>query len=181
MIQKNLSVYSAQNLVLIHADIHADEVLRESRIEKKNVEMNYRNYESKIVEKYGVTLDGWPSGIPQVCNPSMVRGRVLLERLLHSLESGQCQWVVLTDDELEARKKDKQAHFECGEEVYKPHRSTTRARRTEGVKSAEIIDDEDEDNDNNGSATGRDNGPVRSNGDSDDGGSDGGDNNMDDE
>jgi hypothetical protein len=92
--------------------------------------------------------------------------------------------VVLTDGELEARKKDNQAHFEHGEEVYKPRKSTTRARRTEGVKSAEIIDDEDnedEDNNNDGSANGRDNGPVRSNGDSDDGGSGGGDNNMGDE
>jgi hypothetical protein len=66
MIQEKLGAYSAQKLALIHADIYADEVLCESRIEKKNIEMNYRNYESKIMEKYGVTLKGWPSGIPQV-------------------------------------------------------------------------------------------------------------------
>ena len=87
----------------------------------------------------------------------------------------------MTDDELEARKKNNQAHFERGEEVYKLHRSTTQARRTEGVKSAEIIDDKDKGNDNDGSVNGHDNGPVRSNSDSDDGGSDGGDNNMDNE
>ena len=72
MIQEKLGVYSAQNLALICADIYADEVLHESHIEKKNVEMNYCNYKSKTVEKYGVTLEGWPNGIPQVCNLSMV-------------------------------------------------------------------------------------------------------------
>ena len=91
-------MYSAQNLALICADIYADEVFHESHIEKKNIEMNYCNYKSKIVKKYGMTLESWPNGIPQVCNLSTVRGRVLLERLLHSLELGQCWWVVLTNN-----------------------------------------------------------------------------------
>ena len=80
--------------------------------------MNYRNYEGKIVEKYGVELKGWPTGNPGVCNPATLGGRPQLEKLLTALESGQCHWVVLTDDELEERKKRNQMREERGEQVY---------------------------------------------------------------
>ena len=49
-----------------------DEILHDTQIKKKTVHMNYRNYEGKIIEKYGVALTGWPKDIPQVCNPLLV-------------------------------------------------------------------------------------------------------------
>ena len=52
--------------------------------------MNYRNYEGKIVEKYGVQLKGWPSSKSGICNPATLGGRQQLEKLLAALESGQC-------------------------------------------------------------------------------------------
>jgi hypothetical protein len=93
----------------LHSDLLTDEILRENNIKKKGVEMNYCNYEGKIMEKYSVALKGWPTGIPGVHNPSAVGSWPMVEKLLSTLESSQCHWVVLTEDELEARKKDNQA------------------------------------------------------------------------
>jgi hypothetical protein len=108
--------------------------------------MNYRNYEGKIVEKYGVELKGWPIG-SGICNPGTLGGRPQLEKLLSALESGQCNWVVLSDDELEERKRHNQAREDCGEQVYCPHKSATRRTDPKGAKSAETIDDEEEEHD----------------------------------
>ena len=111
--------------------------------------MNYRNYKGKIVEKYGIALTGWPTDIPQVCNPSAVGGRPLLEKLVRALESGRCQWVSLTDDELDARKKENHAREKHGEMVYRPRKSTVQCqRRTE--KSSKTVDDGDETDDRSG-------------------------------
>ena len=65
-----------------------------------------------------VKLRGWPTGNPGVCNPATLGRCPQLEKLLAALESGQCRWVVLTDDKLEEGKKDNQQCEECGEQVY---------------------------------------------------------------
>jgi hypothetical protein len=114
--------------------------LLDNRIEKKKVEMNYRNYEGKIVEKYGVELKGWPDSKSGICNPATLGGRQQLEKLLAALESGHCHWVVLSEDELNERKKYNQAREERGEQVYRPRKSANHHR---GAKSAETIDDEE--------------------------------------
>ena len=114
----------------------------DNRIEKKSVEMNYRNYEGKIVEKYGVELKGWPTS--KICNPATLGGRPQLEKLLAALESGQCHWVVLTGNDMEERKKQNQAREERGEQVYRPRKSAVRHSNPKGAKSAETIDDDDE-------------------------------------
>jgi hypothetical protein len=85
--------------------------------------MNYRNYEAKIVEKYGVEIQGWPTSKPGICNPATLGGRAQLEKLLAALESGKCHWVVLSDGELDERKKQNQAREERGEQVYQPRKS----------------------------------------------------------
>jgi hypothetical protein len=106
--------------------------------------MNYRNYEGKIVKKYGVALKGWTSSIPKVCNPSTVSGWPILEKLLSTLQLGHCRWVLLTDDKLEERKEANIAQENCGEEVYKPQKSTARMDNAKGLKSQEIIDESED-------------------------------------
>jgi hypothetical protein len=136
--------------------------------------MNYRNYEAKIVEKYGVALTGWPSEIPRVCNPSTVGGRVLLEKLFRALELGECHWIVLSDDELEARRKENVAKEKRGEMVYQPRKSSS--RRKKGEKSREMIDEDDEEgsgsdsHDSDGDGNGDGDGDGGGNGDGDDSG-----------
>ena len=105
--------------------------------------MNYRNYEGKIVEKYGVELKGWPSSKSGICNPATLGGRQQLEILLAALESGRCHWVVLSEDELAERKKQNQAREERGEQVYRPRKSANHHSNPKNAKSAETINEED--------------------------------------
>jgi hypothetical protein len=123
--------------------------LHDNCIEKKSVEMNYRNYEGKIVEKYSVELKGWPASKSRICNPALLGGRQQLEKLLAALESGQCHWVVLTEDELEDRKRHNQACEERGEQVYRPRKSANHhtSSNLKGAKSTETIEDSDEEDD----------------------------------
>ena len=108
--------------------------------------MNYHNYEGKIVEKYGVELKGWPSSKSGVCNPATLGGCQQLEILLAALESGQCHWVVLTEDELEERKRLNWAQEERREQVYRPRKSANHKQsKPKGAKSAETIRDEETD------------------------------------
>ena len=65
--------------------------------------MNYSNYELKIVELYGVALEGWPGR--NICNPSSIGHRVDLESLHQSLAGGICKWVKLTEEQSDARMK----------------------------------------------------------------------------
>jgi hypothetical protein len=100
--------------------------------------MNYNNYESKIVEMFGVALIGWPAG--PVRNPGSIGGRPQVTALLEKLQSGTCYWTKLTEDELDQRISDNQARAAAGEPIYKPRRS----RKPKG-KSAAVIEDSDED------------------------------------
>jgi hypothetical protein len=94
---------------ILHSDFPINEILCENNIKKKGADMNYCNYERKIIEKYSVTLKGWLTRIPGVCNPSAVGSLPMLEKLLSTLESSQHCWVVLSEDKLETKKKDYQA------------------------------------------------------------------------
>jgi hypothetical protein len=121
-----------------------DEILQKGgiRIGKKAVEMNYRNYQLKIVEKYGIELQGWPTSICEVCNPSNVGARAHLDQLSRVLESGACGWVILSEEELLERKKKNQVREARGEQVYRPRKSSRKSGPSK--KSAETIDDDEE-------------------------------------
>lgn len=79
----------------------------EDILEAKNnpctdIRMNYPHYEDKIVKALGVALDGWPI-------EGCVRNPGLLTRndaavLEDALRKNRCQWVILSPDELAARK-----------------------------------------------------------------------------
>ena len=109
--------------------------------------MNYDNYERKIVESLGVALVNYP--FLKVENPAKVAGgRKSLETLLSVLESGTCKWVMLSADELEARKRANHERHEAGGEVYKPRKAPARkqaASRTVAPKTAEHVESSDED------------------------------------
>jgi hypothetical protein len=104
---------------------------------KKNVS-NYNNYEGKIVETFGVALEGWPKGVVQ--NPGSVGWRPQVTVLLKALQSSTCHWTKLTANELDQRILDNQAQAAAGEPVYKPRRG----RKPKG-KSATVVEDSDED------------------------------------
>ncbi|KAI0056619.1 hypothetical protein BV25DRAFT_1832039 [Artomyces pyxidatus] len=82
------------------------------------VSMNYTNYERKIVEQYGVELQGWPvpKG-PQHQNPGDLN-RVSVLALRDALRAGQCKWVSLSSTDLAARKASNATRQANGEQVY---------------------------------------------------------------
>lgn len=64
--------------------------------------MNYPHYEDKIVKPLGVVLDGWPiEGC--VRNPGLLtcNDAAILE---DALCNNRCKWIILSPDELAARK-----------------------------------------------------------------------------
>jgi hypothetical protein len=67
-----------------------------------NTRMNYPHYEDKIVKPLGVVLDGWPIE-GSVCNPGLLSRNdgAILE---NALCNNRCKWVILSPDELAARK-----------------------------------------------------------------------------
>ncbi|KAG1719408.1 hypothetical protein EDD22DRAFT_963254 [Suillus occidentalis] len=106
---------------------------------KKKVQMNYDNYEGKIVETYGVALENFPG---TVRNPGKIGQREDLINLYDLLFKGTCSWTKLANDELVARiakNKERQAH---GEQIYKARK---RQEKASIAKSAEMVEDTDED------------------------------------
>ncbi|KAI0060328.1 hypothetical protein BV25DRAFT_1917933 [Artomyces pyxidatus] len=106
-----------------------DEILfQKFRHTPGSVEINYSNYEGKIVERYGVDLTPWPLE-GRVRNPGDLK-RAEVDRLWNALSGGHCRWVTLTRGELDVRIACNQARQDAGENVYK-------ARRAPKKKNAE--------------------------------------------
>ncbi|KAF8583849.1 hypothetical protein K439DRAFT_1617192 [Ramaria rubella] len=101
------------------------------------VTMNYDNYERKV-EEWGAELKGWPS--EKVVNPGKLGSQANIRKLLHALKTKQCQWTLLSDDEVEERIAANLAHEEAGETVYK-HRKTVMSKKK--ALSAETIEDDE--------------------------------------
>ncbi|KAG2121550.1 hypothetical protein BD769DRAFT_1361244, partial [Suillus cothurnatus] len=57
-----------------HLQDELDYILRENKITDRKITMNYTNYKHSIVERYSVTLQGWPSALLPVRNPSCIGG-----------------------------------------------------------------------------------------------------------
>jgi hypothetical protein len=137
LIQEGLGKY-AHALDICKTHICVDEILHENNLIKGKILMNYDNYELKIVERHGVALEGWPSG--RVQNPGKVGGRRDIMRLFDALSSGSCHWVVLTEQQIDKRKKHNQEREDRGETVYKARRAHT--KKTKDFKSPAVVDND---------------------------------------
>jgi len=110
--------------------------------EKAGHQMNYTNYEGKIVERFSVALNGWPCKC-LVSNPNKLGGCMELSKLLHALQTKCCKWLRLSEEEL---KEHKSVNIEChksGELVYKPRHKIGGEKnkaRTSAFTSPETID-----------------------------------------
>jgi hypothetical protein len=67
----------------------------EMMLNKKNVTMNYINYDRAIVEKYKAKLVGWPKGL-KFANPSAIGTVDDIRALRNALKTGECKWIALT-------------------------------------------------------------------------------------
>jgi hypothetical protein len=66
---------------------------------KKDITMNYSNYETSIVETYGVRLVGWPLGVKFV-NPSNIGTVGDIRKLWDALKACTCYWAALSSAEV---------------------------------------------------------------------------------
>ena len=111
--------------------------------------MNYTNYKGKIVERFGVALNGWPCKC-LVSNPNKVGGHIELSKLLHALQAKCCKWSKLSEEELQEHKSVNMDCHKSGEIIYKPHHKVGSARNkahTLAFASAETIELDAGDND----------------------------------
>ncbi|EKM49344.1 uncharacterized protein PHACADRAFT_106988, partial [Phanerochaete carnosa HHB-10118-sp] len=66
--------------------------------------MEYVNYETQIIQRYGVVLVGWPKDLPFVNPNDLTNNLTTLELLLQALNNGTCHFIRPTDAELSQRK-----------------------------------------------------------------------------
>ncbi|KAF7976739.1 hypothetical protein HWV62_5712 [Athelia sp. TMB] len=111
------------------------EGLQEAVIKKNELEgfddgevpaqMNYDNYESRIVCKWGVELIGWTE--ETIENPAKITTTLGLRRLLVALEKKDCYWCILAPEVLAVRVNEMLKRVEEGKE------KTRKKRKDAGV------------------------------------------------
>jgi hypothetical protein len=67
----------------------------------KKLKMNYTNYETSIVQAYGVQLINWPLD-GGVVSPSQITNTANMCKLCNALKAGECRWKQLTAAEMQA-------------------------------------------------------------------------------
>ncbi|KAG1786352.1 uncharacterized protein HD556DRAFT_1248400 [Suillus plorans] len=85
---------------------------------KKDIMMNYSNYETAIVETYGVRLVGWPQGV-NFTSPSNIGTVGDIRRLRDALKARMCYWTTLSPAEVKAHTAELDARRSAGEVVRK--------------------------------------------------------------
>ena len=88
--------------------------------------MNYHNYDTAVVETYGVRLVGWPEGV-KFANPSTIGTVPEAHKLRDALRGGSCFWKKLSKSELEHFITDLDARRAAGETVRKPRKKRSDA------------------------------------------------------
>ncbi|KAG6809766.1 hypothetical protein H0H92_014805 [Tricholoma furcatifolium] len=81
---------------------------------RKKINMQYERYAVEIVEKHGVELQGWPTGI-KFRSPASISATEELTSLRDALACGECRWVKLNRKEIDARTKERKEKIASGE------------------------------------------------------------------
>ncbi|KAF8545858.1 hypothetical protein OG21DRAFT_1428500, partial [Imleria badia] len=108
---------------------------------KKNLCMNYENYEVSIVETYGLgvqvqqlQLVSWPPSITFTC-PSKISMVGEMRKLHDALSSGQCFWKRLSSSERMLFGAGLDMRHSTGEQVKKPHKKHSDAGKSRKRKA----------------------------------------------
>ncbi|KAG2034068.1 hypothetical protein BDR03DRAFT_825687, partial [Suillus americanus] len=81
--------------------------------------MNYSNYETSIVETYGVCIVGWPDGVKFI-SPSNIGTVGDIRKLRDALKAHTCYWATLSPVEVKAHASKLATRCSAGEVVRKP-------------------------------------------------------------
>jgi hypothetical protein len=103
--------------------------------------MNYVNYKSDVVLRYGVILEGWPEGVDFACPSKLGNNLSVLNRLKDAVVSGSCKFRPLTTAEHRSYEEEYQQQVASGELVI-PSRKT---RKDRGKKRTREVLSEPED------------------------------------
>lgn len=95
--------------------------------------MNYVNYDTRIVLKLGVKLEGWT--YTEMVTPLAIDDLGDIRALLEALRGNYCRWVKLTDDEVRRHKRDITAREERGEEVGRKRKARSDKGTVKGPRS----------------------------------------------
>ncbi|KAG1837872.1 hypothetical protein C8R48DRAFT_622607, partial [Suillus tomentosus] len=93
--------------------------------QNQNIGMNYHNYETAIVETYGVRLVGWPHGVNFI-SPSNIGTVGDIRKLRDALKARTCYWTVLSPAEIKAHTAELEARCSAGDVVRKPRKKVFR-------------------------------------------------------
>ncbi|KIN96911.1 hypothetical protein M404DRAFT_161846 [Pisolithus tinctorius Marx 270] len=112
---------------------------------KRNIVMNYLNYEHSIILAYGVKLVGWPTDVKFV-NPSSIGIISEVIRLRDALRSGTCFWKKLSKRERQEFSAQWESRVIAGEAVLKSHKKRADAgvsRKHKAPSGAELSTDKE--------------------------------------
>jgi hypothetical protein len=88
--------------------------------------MNYNNYETSVIETYGVRLVGWPHGV-KFTSPSNIGTVGDICKLWDALKARTCYWTVLSPAEVKAHASELDTRCSAGEVVWKPRKKCSDA------------------------------------------------------
>ncbi|KAG1819863.1 uncharacterized protein BJ212DRAFT_1267596 [Suillus subaureus] len=88
---------------------------------KKNIAMNYNNYQTAVVETCAIQLIGWPGSIKFI-NPSNIGTIGDIHKLHDVLKDKTCYWTALTPTEVKAYMAELDVCCSAGNIVHQPHK-----------------------------------------------------------
>jgi hypothetical protein len=97
----------------------------------KTVQMNYANFNSKIILPYRCTIVGWTG---KFVNPSEIGSIEELRTLYDAWASGAARWIRLTAAQVKKHKTDIEEQIERGEMVVKVRKRRSDAGQSRGGK-----------------------------------------------
>ncbi|KAK0457965.1 uncharacterized protein EV420DRAFT_1270943 [Desarmillaria tabescens] len=126
-----------------------------------NLRMNYVNYETDIVARHHVKIDGWPIGI-KFESLSNLKNLQDLRRLRDALKTTACKWVSMSQAQIDRHAKELERCEEAGEIIKKkrqersdahttkPKNAAKRKKRTRNMDNNSKSDEHEEREDSNG-------------------------------
>ncbi|KAG1724059.1 hypothetical protein EDB19DRAFT_1644824 [Suillus lakei] len=105
---------------------------------KKDIAMNYNNYNTAIIETYAVQLVGWPPGINFI-SPSNIGTVGEIWRIHDALKARTCYWTTLTPAEVKTHTTNLNECRSAGEVVKKPRKKRSDAGTSRKHKAPSTV------------------------------------------
>ncbi|KAG1777848.1 hypothetical protein EV702DRAFT_968727 [Suillus placidus] len=105
---------------------------------KKDITMNYNNYNTAIIETYAVQLVGWPPGINFI-SPSNIGTVGEIWRIRDALKACTCYWTTLTPAEVKTHTANLNERRSAGEIVKKPRKKRSDAGTSPKCKAPSTV------------------------------------------